>query len=210
MVTYQEQVERIAATNAFVSEADNISLNYRGLYDSCVHDSRCNLEIFVDEHGIDPNSLDASIINPIKYDTLRETLAHREILLDAGYKLNDFDSNNALINDNYTVTLNPNKQQPNQEQIKENLTTNYEGLTDSQRSIALQNSLQYFELHDNDSNTSVYQNDHNNFDPMKNSHNDEKISDSTFGINNDEIKKIGVGVGVAVVAGLVYMMVKKK
>ena len=117
MVTFEEQMARISQTENFVKTSNDASIStqnilYRNLYDSCLSDSRCNLDVYVAENNLDPNYLDASIIKPIKYNTLRETLAQREILLNAGYHLNDFDANIAQKNGDFGITFNNDKTQP--------------------------------------------------------------------------------------------------
>lgn len=98
MVTYEEQLLKIQQTSDFIATSNDTSINnqnvaYRNLYDKCMSDPSCNLEIFVAEHKLNPDKLDSSIIEPIKYTTLRQVLHQREILINAGYKLTNFDSN---------------------------------------------------------------------------------------------------------------------
>ncbi len=133
MVTYEEQLSRIQKTSDFIATSNDTSINnqnvlYRNLYDKCLSSSACNLDIFVAEHNLNPDKLDSSIINPIKYTTLREVVAQREILLDAGYKLSNFDMNNfdetKSIKSQISIVSSPNLNTPYFTPTKTNEVTN--------------------------------------------------------------------------------------
>ncbi len=191
MVTFEEQMARISQTENFVKTSNDASIStqnilYRNLYDSCLSDSRCNLDVYVAENNLDPNYLDASIIKPIKYNTLRETLAQREILLNAGYHLNDFDAQAAQESGDFGITFNNKKTQP---LLNEN-NVNYSGISDSLMKLNLQTMT-----------TSTVQNDSNN------SHADP-INPNNI-INPDSLASAAKIAAIAIVAGVIGIAVIK-
>ena len=195
MVTYEEQLARIAQTESFVATSNDTSIAtqnelYRNLYDSCLSDSRCNLDIYVAENNLDPDKLDASITDPIKYYTLRETLAAREVLLDAGYHLENFDAQTAQETGDFGITFNPEKNQPN----LSDTTVNYIGISDALAKLNLTTTS-----------TSTVQNYSNNSDQVP-----ENQSESVGNNTNDLLKIGAVGVAVAIVAAVAIKGTKRK
>ena len=165
---------------------------YRNLYDSCLSDSRCNLDVYVAENNLDPNHLTASITEPIKYNTLRETLAYREMLLDAGYHLNDFDAQVAQETGDFGITFNNEKTQP---MLNEN-TVNYSGIQDAISKL----NLTYQTM-----TTSTVQNSTNNTNDTP-----ENQGTSSGNNTNDLLKIGGVAVIVAIVAAVAIKGSKRK
>ena len=190
-------MERIEQTDQFKDDQNNLSLSYineqyRNLYDQCLSDSACNLDIYVAEHDLDKDKLDSSILDPIKYTTLREVLSQREILLNAGYKLTDFDANTFDPTESITSQITVLSSGGNQAFDYESPTVNYSGLTQE-----VQAALKSI------TSTTTIQNTANNTT-------DPKVPIAKPIVTEFEINK-GIAVaGVAVVVGIIAALTLRK